>query len=296
MPEAIPDSLDNWWCSMTGEYAFVGFSYEVSACQSLEQLKSEFHNMRESFNARYVRLYGACDDNGFYDNVVEAAWDAGLGVHALVWFGFDNDDMWKTRRDSLFRTLHANEKAKFVTRAVQFGSEPLFDGVLSVDDLASQVAAAHENLSPLGIPVTISEMAYGFMENADAIPIFDAVDLVDAHMLPFFSQQASTGGAAWPIVMSDISYFHAGGKKIYLTENGWPSETSDGVQPNSPDAVANVENEAAYFNLLDDSCPFFKQNDIGWFAHIYSDNQEPGYGILDENGSPKFLFSPKTNC
>ena len=28
-----------------------------------------------------------------------------------------------------------------------------------------------------------------------------------------------------------------------LTQNGWPSKTSDGVQPNSPSAVANVANE-----------------------------------------------------
>ena len=27
------------------------------------------------------------------------------------------------------------------------------------------------------------------------------------------------------------------------SQNGWPSETSEGVQPNSPDAVADVQNE-----------------------------------------------------
>lgn len=34
MPSSVPDSLDNWWCPMDTEYAFMGFSYEVTACWS----------------------------------------------------------------------------------------------------------------------------------------------------------------------------------------------------------------------------------------------------------------------
>jgi len=35
---------------------------------------------------------------------------------------------------------------------------------------------------------------------------------------------------------------------------------------------------------------------IGWFAHIYTDSQEPGYGIYTAAGKLKFPFSPKTVC
>lgn len=50
---------------------------------------------------------------------------------------------------------------------------------------------------------------------------------------------------AWPIVLTDLNWFvnNGLGKKIILTENGWPSKTSSGVEPNSPDAVADVPNE-----------------------------------------------------
>jgi hypothetical protein len=34
MPSGVPDSLDGWWCDMADEYAFVGFSYEITACNS----------------------------------------------------------------------------------------------------------------------------------------------------------------------------------------------------------------------------------------------------------------------
>ena len=33
MPSSVPSSLTNWWCNANTEYAFVGFSYEVTACK-----------------------------------------------------------------------------------------------------------------------------------------------------------------------------------------------------------------------------------------------------------------------
>jgi len=133
-------------------------------------------------------------------------------VHALIWvschghvhpyfalslnhwqFGFDGTDEWIGRRDTLFGTLHSNPKAKFVTRVVQFGSEPLFDSVLSPDDLTAQVLAAKRNLSSLGIPVTVSELAFGYQESAGAQDVLDALDFINIHMLPFFAQTASSG-------------------------------------------------------------------------------------------------------
>ncbi|KAJ7746268.1 glycoside hydrolase superfamily [Mycena metata] len=303
MPSNTPSSLTNWWCDPSTEYGFIGFSYEVTACQSLTQLKKDFLQIRQNFNGRYIRLYGFCDNAGFYNNIVEAAWDAGVGVHALIWFGFDGGNEWMDRRNKLLGILHSNEKAKFVTRALQFGSEPLFDSVLDPSVLAAQVTAAKSNLSSLHIPVTISEMAYGYQENEDngAQDVLDAIDLIDAHMLPFFSTEASTANKAWPIVLTDLDWFidNGEGKKIYFTENGWPSVTSDGVQPNSPSAVANVQNEHDYYSLLDAHCEDFKQvkgGGVGWFWHIYSDDMEPGYGLYSTSGKLKFPFSPRTSC
>ena len=76
---------------------------------------------------------------------------------------------------------------------MQFGSEPLFDNVLSHQDLAAQVVAAKASLSDLYIPVTVSELAYGYQERGGAQDVLDAIDSINVHMLPFFSQTASTG-------------------------------------------------------------------------------------------------------
>ncbi|KAJ3929773.1 MAG: glycoside hydrolase superfamily [Lentinula lateritia] len=301
MPSTVPSSTDGWWCDMDTEYGFVGFSYEVTACQTLGELETDFKNIRKQFEGRYIRLYGACDNDGFYDDIIEAAWTAGIGVHALIWFGFDGSDEWMTRRDALFATLHSNLKAPFVTRVVQFGSEPLYDGVLSPQDLADQVWDAKEQLDDLGIPVTVSDMAYSYEENDGAPEVIQAIDFVDAHMLPYFSQQASIANNSWPLVLDDLDWFvdNVYGKKIYLIQNGWPSKNYSGVEPNSPYAVANVQNEHDYYTLLDSKCTYFKTvpgGGVGWFAHIYSDNMEPGYGIYGTNGKLKFPFAPRTSC
>lgn len=34
MPSKPPANLNGWWCNATDEYAFLGFSYEVEACES----------------------------------------------------------------------------------------------------------------------------------------------------------------------------------------------------------------------------------------------------------------------
>lgn len=110
-------------------------------------------------------------------------------------FGFDGGSVWKQRRDELFDILHTNPRAKFVTRAVQFGSEPLFDGVLPPTTLAAQIQQAKNDLAAMDIPVTISEMAYGFQMNGAAglRSLMGTIDQINAHVLPFFGQSASTG-------------------------------------------------------------------------------------------------------
>jgi hypothetical protein len=83
----VPSSTDGWWCNPDNEFGFLGFSYEITLCKfpdvsfshpfglliipisssgpSLTQLQTDFSNMRNTFNSRYVRLYGACDQDGF---------------------------------------------------------------------------------------------------------------------------------------------------------------------------------------------------------------------------------------
>ena len=88
---------------------------------------------------------------------------------------------------------------------------------------------------------------------------------------------------------------------LIVSQNGWPSTDKgiENIKPTSPMAVASVASEQAYYQLLDNRCEFFKYvvgGGVGWFAHIYSDSMEPGYGIYTASGTLKFPFAPRTNC
>lgn len=51
-------------------------------------MAKDFSSMRSLFKARYVRIYSVCEGNNqFYDDVVAAAYQSGIGVYAMVWFG-----------------------------------------------------------------------------------------------------------------------------------------------------------------------------------------------------------------
>ncbi|SGZ32671.1 BQ5605_C040g11900 [Microbotryum silenes-dioicae] len=65
---------------------------------------------------------------------------------------------------------------------------------------------------------------------------------------------------------------------------------------NTPTAVSSISSQASYYALLDSKCSWFNANGgIGWFAHIYSDDSLPGWGLLN-NGNLKFPFAPKSSC
>lgn len=62
---------------------------------------------------------------------------------------------------------------------------------------------------------------------------------------------------------------------------------------------ADVLLRQGYYALLEENCEFLKDvvgGGIGWFAHIYTDEMEPGYGIYDDEGNMKFPFAPRTHC
>jgi hypothetical protein len=109
-------------------------------------------------------------------------------------FGFDGGDVYVGRRDSLFSTLQSNPRAKFVTRAVQYGSEPLFDKVLEPSALAQQVTDAKRTLASLEIPVIVSDMVYSFQRAGQGgKEVLDAIDYVGMHALPCFSPSVGSG-------------------------------------------------------------------------------------------------------
>jgi exo-beta-1,3-glucanase (GH17 family) len=271
--------------------------------------------MRQEFHSRYVRLYGACDSGSFNDDLIESAWEAGVGIYPLIWFGFNSDNKWKSRKQKLLQAIKNNPKAPYVVRGVVMGSEPLFDGVLPVDQLVGEMDGIKQELKQFtdqkthggsAMHVTSSDMSYSYQKFDSKSKILQTATVLQANVLPFFSQSAKFGNSADAMkgIKDTYTYLrnHSGGKKkIIFAQTGWPS-TSEVWKGNSKDAVASVASEEAYFKMLDKAAcedPTLSkgpQGGLGWFAHIWSDSGLPGWGVVDSNGKRKFDFKPRTSC
>ncbi|KAG8815616.1 hypothetical protein FRC17_000647 [Serendipita sp. 399] len=295
--------VSRWWCPLESENGFLGFTYAGWNCQSRQKMEADFSRMRTQFKARYVRMYGWCDDDGtFLNNMIKAAYKSGVGIYATIWFGFDGDDAWVWRRDQLVHIIQTNPLARYVIRSVDVGSEPLYDWVLPPQELANQIYYVKSLIGQYGIKVSISEMQYGYSVQGDSQMVLDAEDVVHAHQLPFFDWDASTGQNAMPSLLNSTNWFVQQTywtKKIIYTQTGWPTNANVWA-PNSPNAVASVDSARAYYNLLDGACEQLKsitpQGGVGWFWHIWEDAMLDGWGILDWDSNPKWNFAPRTGC
>ena len=74
----------------------------------------------------------------------------------------------------------------------------------------------------LDIPISISDMAYGWESSGDISSMANAVDFFMINNFPYFSQNAKFGGddIAWNNFIKDIEYFEgiANGKPLLVTQ------------------------------------------------------------------------------
>jgi hypothetical protein len=96
--------------------------------------------------------------------------------------------------------------------AVSVGDEPLYDWDFGdPDTLATYINSMKSTFASkkLSIPVSISELAYGWQQAGDTSSVADAVDFFMINNFPYFSQNAQSGGdsSSWTNFQSDMSYY-----------------------------------------------------------------------------------------
>jgi exo-beta-1,3-glucanase (GH17 family) len=274
---------------------FSGFVYVIDGCRDMSQVNRDFSNIKNLHNGRLAITFGGCDQAGYWDGLISAAGNAGIKLIPLVWFGYDGGDAWKNRAKVITQAVIKNPSPVY---AVAIGDEPLYDWAAGdPQTLANAIWDMKNSFKNAGLsmPVSISEMAYGFQQSGNPKVVFDAIDMGMINTFPYFAQDAVEGGNAnsWNDFVNDISYFqkNLNGKPILVTQTGWPSN-ADVWKPNNPNAVVSIASEQHYFELLESKCDWFKQSNIGWMARTYDDFGLPGWGIRYENGGAKFNFKP----
>jgi len=274
-------------------------------CPSSSKMVSGFNQMK-SKGARTVITFDYCgsgDDASYYETVIKAAGEAGINIIPLAWTLYDSGQSFQgtslPKIQAVTKAVIANPDPVL---AVALGDEPLYDNDAgSADNLAKyvlQMKSAFNNAG-LSIPVSISELAYGWQISNDITKLVDAVDFFMINNFPYFAFDAQSGGSStsWSDFTGDISYYEsiANGKPLLVTQTGWPSN-EDLWSPNSKKVVASVPSEEAYWKLLDGHCEdFFKAKNIGWMWRSW-DDVIAGWGTLYSNGTAKWNFSAKQTC
>ncbi|OZJ03849.1 hypothetical protein BZG36_04311 [Bifiguratus adelaidae] len=112
----------------------------------------------------------------------------------------------------------------------------------------------------LDIPVSISELAYGWQQAGDFSAVQNALDLFMINNFPYFAQNAEEGGSSstWSKFINDMNYYVsiANGKPLVVTQTVWPSN-EDEFAPNSPNIVVNAQSGQDNWNLWMVIVPIF---------------------------------------
>lgn len=193
----------------------------VSTTQiSAEQISQDLAQLATI--SKCVRTYSV--ENGL-DQVPELAGKVGLKVIQGIWLG-------SSRLKNLAQIATAVQLTKDypgVISAVVVGNEVLLRGEMTAADLAANIRSVK---SQVKVPVTYADVWEYWLRNRE---IYDAVDFVTIHILPYwedFPIRAKNAAAHVDSIRKRVAVAFPN-KEILIGETGWPSagRMRDGALP-----------------------------------------------------------------
>src|SRR6478609_5600773 len=169
-----------------------------------------------------VRTYSI--ENGL-DQVPARAAKVGLKVIQGIWLG---SNRFKNLAQ-ISTVVGLTKQYPDVITAVVVGNEVLLRGEMTTSDLAAIIRSVK---SQVAVPITYADVWEYWLRNRE---IYDAVDFVTIHILPYwedFPIRAKYAASHVDAIRKRIAVAFPG-KEILIGENGWPSEgrMRDGALP-----------------------------------------------------------------
>jgi glucan 1,3-beta-glucosidase len=169
-----------------------------------------------------VRTYSV--ENGL-DQIPELAAKAGLKVIQGIWLGSNR----LKNLAQISTVVRLTKEYPGVITSVVVGNEVLLRGEMTTADLAATIRSVK---SQVAVPVTYADVWEYWLRNRE---IYDAVDFVTIHILPYwedFPIRAKYAASHVDAIRKRIAVAFPG-KEILIGETGWPSEgrMRDGALP-----------------------------------------------------------------
>jgi len=226
-------------------------------------------------HTEWVRSFSCTEGNELIPKVAK---ENGLKTMAGAWLGSDEEKN-ENEIENLIQLCNQG-----LVNIAAVGNEVLYRNDLSLDQLVGYIKTVKEKTD--GVPVGYVDAYYEFVERPE---LSEISDVILCNCYPYWEGTSLEDSFQHMRHMYTQAKAAANGKRVIVTETGWPSEGK-----NLGGAIPSYENAMKYFinaNLwsLDDDIElfYFSSFDEAW--KVSSEGEVGAYwGIWDSKGNLKF--------
>ena len=220
----------------------------------------------------WIRTFSSTDEHA---RIAQIAVDMGFKTLVGAWL---SDDL-KSNDNEIEGLLELASKGLVNIAAV--GNEVIYRKELAENELISYINHVKENIN--NIPVGYVDAYYEFRDRPN---ITKACDVILANCYPFWEGCASEYSLLYMKDMFQEATKAANGKKVIITETGWPSAGSDlwGAHPSYKNYLQYFINtqlwsknnniDIFYFSSFDESWKVDSEGDVGAYWGLWDKNEE----------------------
>ena len=225
---------------------------------------------------KWVRSFSCTEGNELIPIIAKE-----MGMKTLVgaWLG-DDDAVNQKEVSNLIELSNQG----FVDVAA-VGNEVMYRGDLTEEELLEFIYKVKKNIK-IEIPVGYVDAYYEFSERP---AITEACDIILANCYPFWEGCDQDYSLIYMKDMYNKALKAGNGKKVIITETGWPSEGTnlEGAYPSEENAMKYFINtqkwskeeeiDIFYFSSFDESWKVGAEGDVGAYWGIWDKNEELKY-------------------
>jgi len=225
--------------------------------------------------AKWVRSFSCTEGNELIPRI---AHENGMKTLVGAWLG-------KSREINAAEITNSIKIAKKgYADIVAIGNEVMYRGDLTEEELLEYIYRVKKELPD--IPVGYVDAYYEF---EDRPKITEACDVILANCYPFWEGCSLEYSLPYMKDMYHRTLKAANGKKVIITETGWPNlgEKFHGAQPSFENAIkyfidaqkwSREENiDMFYFSSFDESWKTGTEGDVGAYWGLWDKNEKPKY-------------------
>ncbi len=227
-------------------------------------------------NTKWIRSFSCTDGN---ELIPQLAKQKGLKTLVGAWISDDKEKNIKEIKSLISLAI----AGKVDIAAI--GNEVLHRGEISEEELLYYIKMVRDAL-PDSIPVGYVDAYYQYL---DRPALVNACDVILANCYPFWEGANISYSLSYLNRMMEMTEQVSNGKKVIITETGWPSKGDkvEEAEPSKMNAMKyfiavqewakNQNNDLFYFSSFDESWKAKQEGEVG-----------TGWGIWDKNEKFKF--------